>query len=126
MTIQKTEYMKQIKIKYVPRELWEYFKKAVRRSLIGLFDIAWAIILLIVNILVWIWHDMLHFIKDKPVPAVLLTFSVMLVVTIAVHMSMKYKLTTAEWQRDSLEQKLDSIKELDNKTTSYYRYQSYD
>lgn len=118
--------MKTIRIKYAPRELWEYFKKAVRRSLIGLFDIAWAIVLLIVNILVWIWNDMLRFIKDKPVPAVLITFAVMLLINIVIRVSMKYKLTTAEWQRDSLEQKLDSIKELDNKTTSYYRYQSYD
>lgn len=118
--------MKQIKIKYAPLELWGYFKKAVRRSLIGLFDIVWAIVLLIVNILAWIWHDMLRFIKDRPVPAVLITFSVMLIANIVIRVSMKYKLTTAEWQRDSLEQKLDSTKELDNRTTSYYRYQSYD
>lgn len=118
--------MKQIKIKYAPRELWEYLKKAVRRSLIGLFDIVWAIVLLIINAALWVWNDMVHFIKARPVPSVLLTFSVMLVINIVIRVSMKYKLTTAEWQRDSLEQKLDSIKELDNRTTSYYRYQSYD
>ena len=117
--------MKQIRIKYAPRELLEYFKKAVKRSIIGLFDIAWAIILLIVNILVWVWHDMLRFIKDKPVLSVLITFSVMLVVTIAVHMSMKYKLSTSEWHRFQLEQKLDSIRVLDKKATSYCRYESY-
>ena len=117
--------MKQIKIKYAPRELWEYFRKAVRRSLIGLFDIVWAIVLLIVNILVWVWHDMLRFIKDKPVLSVLITFSVMLVMNIVVRASMKYKLSTSEWHRFQLEQKLDSIRVLDKKATSYYRYESY-
>ena len=117
--------MKQIRIKYAPLELWEYFRKAVRRVLIGLFDILWAIILLIVNGLIWLWYDMVRFIKKKPVLSVLLTFSVMLVISITIHMSMKYKLSTSEWHRFQLEQKLDSIRVLDKKATSYFRYESY-
>lgn len=117
--------MKQIKINYAPRELWEYFKKAVRRSLIGLFDIVWAIVLLVVNILVWIWNDTLRFIKDKPVPSVLITFSVMLVMNIVVRASMKYKLSTSEWKRFQLEQKLDSMRVSAKGSLSYFRYEPY-
>lgn len=117
--------MKTIRIKYAPRELWEYFKKAVRRAFIGLFDIAWAIALLIVNILVWIWHDMLRFIKDKPVPSVLITFSFMLVINIVIRVSMKYKLSTSEWHRFQLEQKLDSMRVSAKGSLSYIRYEPY-
>lgn len=117
--------MKQIRIKYAPRELWGYFKKAVRRAFLGLFDIVWAIALLIINAALWVWNDMVHFIKARPVPSVLVTFAVMLVFAAVVHMRMKVKLTTVEWQRFRLEQTLDSIKELDSDTVGYFKYQGY-
>ncbi len=117
--------MKQIRIKYAPRELWGYFKKAVRRAFWGLFDIVWAIALLIINAALWVWNDMVHFIKARPVPSVLITFAVMLIMNIVVRASMKYKLSTSEWKRFQLEQKLDSMKAFDKGSLSCFRYEPY-
>lgn len=64
-------------------------------------------------------------IKKNPCLSVLATFVVMLLFIAVVHMRMKVKLTTAEWQRDSLEQKLDSIKVVNGTSVSYYKYQPY-
>ena len=47
---------------------------------------------------------------------------VMAVIAMGVYRQMKVKLTTARWQRDSLEQRLDSVKILDANNTSYFRY----
>lgn len=39
------------------------------------------------------------------------------------YMTMKTRLTTVEWQRDSLMIQLDSINELNNKTVEYSRFE---
>lgn len=117
--------MKDIKIKYLPSDLWHFFKSAVKSLVTGLFRIAWVIILFVINIVLWCVSEVKELIRKAPVLAVCITFCVMLIVAVAVHIQMKTKLTTAEWQRDSLEQKLDSIKVLSNNNTRYFRYQEY-
>lgn len=82
-------------------------------------------ILLVINIIATALNLGKNAIKKKPCLSVLATFVVMLLFIAVVHMRMKVKLTTAEWQRDSLEQKLDSIKVVNGTNVSYYKYQPY-
>lgn len=117
--------MKDIKIKYLPSDLWHFFKSAVKSLATGLCRIVWVVILFAVNIVLWAISEVKELIRKSPVISVCVTFVIMLVVAVGVHMQMKAKLTTAEWQRDSLEQKLDSIKVLSNTNNRYYRYQRY-
>lgn len=114
-----------IKIKYLPKDLWHFFKNAIQSIVTGLFRILWVVILFAINIVLWAVSEVCKLIKKAPVLAVCITFVMMLIVVAVVHMQMKTKLTTAEWQRDSLEQRLDSIKVLSNNNNRYYRYQEY-
>lgn len=82
-------------------------------------------LLLVINIIATALICGKNAIKKKPCLSVLATFVVMLLFIAVVHMRMKVKLTTAEWQRDSLEQKLDSIKVVNGTNVSYYKYQPY-
>lgn len=117
--------MKDIKIKYIPSDLWCFFKSAVKSLAIGLFRIVWVVILFVVNIILWTISEAKELIRKAPVLAVCITFCVMLIVAILVHMEMKTKLTTAEHQRDSLELKYDSVKVLYGEDTNYFRYHEY-
>lgn len=118
--------MKDIKIKYSPSELGKYAKNAILSLVTGLFSIAWAVILLIINIARWCSFKLFEAIRKKPILSVGITFAVMLIVAAVVHHQMKVKLTTARWQRDSLEQRLDSIQILDKGNTTYFRYHAED
>lgn len=117
--------MKDIKIKYLPHDLWVFFKNAIQSLATGLFRILWVVILFAINIVLWVAFEIGKSIKKAPVMAVCITFVMMLIVVIAVHMQMKAKLTTAEHQRDSLELKFDSIKVLSSDNLRYFRYQEY-
>lgn len=114
-----------MKIIYTWHDLGKYAKNAAKSLLTGLIRLLWVIILLVVNIIATalIWGK--NAIKKKPCLSVLATFVVMLLFIAVVHMRMKVKLTTAEWQRDSLELKLDSIKVANGTKVSYYKYQPY-
>lgn len=114
-----------MKIIYTRHDLGKYAKNAAKSFLTGLIRLLWVIILLVINIITTalIWGK--NAIKKKPCLSVLATFVVMLLFIAVVHMRMKVKLTTAEWQRDSLEQKLDSIKVVNGTNVSYYKYQPY-
>ena len=114
-----------MKIIYTWHDLGRYAKNAVKSLLRGLIRLAWVIILLVVNIIATALNWVKNAIKKKPCLSVLATFVVMLVFVAVVHMRMKVKLTTAEWQRDSLEQKLDSVKIFTNGDVSYFKYQQY-
>lgn len=125
------EYLKEqkndiaMKIIYTWHDLGRYAKNAAKSLLTGVIRLQWVIILLVINIIATalIWGK--NAIKKKPCLSVLATFVVMLLFIAVVHMRMKVKLTTAEWQRDSLEQKLDSIKVANGTKVSYYKYQPY-
>lgn len=114
-----------MKFIYTWHDLGRYAKNAAKSLLRGLIRIAWVIVLLVVNIIATALNWVKNAIKKKPCLSVLATFVVMLVFVAVVHMRMKVKLTTAEWQRDSLEQKLDSVKIFTNGDVSYFKYQQY-
>lgn len=114
-----------MKIIYTWHDLGRYAKNAAKSLLRGLIRLAWVIILLVINIIATALNWVKNTIKKKPCASVLMTFAVMLVFIAVVHMRMKVKLTTAEWQRDSLEQKLDSVKIFTNGDVSYFKYQQY-
>ena len=114
-----------MKIIYTWHDLGRYAKNAAKSLLRGLIRIVWVIVLLVVNIIATALNWVKNAIKKKPCLSVLATFVVMLVFVAVVHMRMKVKLTTAEWQRDSLEQKLDSVKIFTNGDVSYFKYQQY-
>ena len=114
-----------MKFIYTWQDLGRYAKNAAKSLLRGLIRIAWVIVLLVVNIIATALNWVKNAIKKKPCLSVLATFVVMLVFVAVVHMRMKVKLTTAEWQRDSLEQKLDSVKIFTNGDVSYFKYQQY-
>ena len=114
-----------MKFIYTWHDLGRYAKNAAKSLLTGVIHLQWVIILLVINIIATalIWGK--NAIKKKPCLSVLATFVVMLLFIAVVHMRMKVKLTTAEWQRDSLELKLDSIKVANGTKVSYYKYQPY-
>lgn len=114
-----------MKIIYTWHDLGRYAKNAAKSLLRGLIRLVWVIVLLVVNIIATALNWVKNAIKKKPCLSVLATFVVMLVFVAVVHMRMKVKLTTAEWQRDSLEQKLDSVKIFTNGDVSYFKYQQY-
>lgn len=114
-----------MKFIYTWHDLGRYAKNAAKSFLTGLIRLLWVIILLVINIIATALNLGKNAIKKKPCLSVLATFVVMLLFIAVVHMRMKVKLTTAEWQRDSLEQKLDSIKVANGTKVSYYKYQPY-
>lgn len=114
-----------MKIIYTWHDLGKYAKNAAKSFLTGLIRLLWVIILLVINIIATALNWVKNTIKKKPCLSVLATFVVMLLFIAVVHMRMKVKLTTAEWQRDSLESKLDSIKDLYGNKVSYFKYQKY-
>ena len=111
-----------MKIQYNPHELMTYAKDAVRLFFKGMAMILWFFVLTIINIIAWLWQEVSGCIKKAPLLSVAVTFAVMAAIVMGVYRQMKVKLTTARWQRDSLEQRLDSIKILDANNTSYFRY----
>lgn len=111
-----------MKIQYNPHELMTYCKDSIRLFFNGLAMILWFIILTIINIFAWLWQEVSACIKKAPLLSVAVTFAVMDAIAMGVYRQMKVKLTTARWQRDSLEQRLDSIKILDANNTSFFRY----
>lgn len=114
-----------MKFIYTWHDLGRYAKNAAKSLLRGLIRLVWVIVLLVINIIATALNWVKNAIKKKPCLSVLATFVVMLVFVAVVHMRMKVKLTTAEWQRDSLEQKLDSVKIFTNGDVSYFKYQQY-
>ena len=115
-----------MKIIYTWHDLGRYAKNAAKSLLRGLIRIVWVIVLLVVNIIATALNWVKNAIKKKPCLSVLATFVVMLVFVAVVHMRMKVKLTTAEWQHDSLEMRLDSVKVINNNgNVSYFKYQQY-
>lgn len=93
-----------MKFIYTWHDLGRYAKNAAKSFLTGLIRLLWVIILLVINIIATALICGKNAIKKKPCLSVLTTFVVMLLFIAVVHMRMKVKLTTAEWQRDSLEE----------------------
>lgn len=97
-----------IKVEYTWQDLWKYTKHSLLLLLKGAARIIWSACLLIINLGIWSYRKLYGFIQKNPGVSVLILFSFMSVMTITVYASMKEKLITAEWQRDSLKVKVDS------------------
>lgn len=117
--------MKKMKLIFTRKEWWTLFKRTLKLLVESFGMLIWSIILLIINLAASFFLWLVWLIRKHPVVSVCVTFAIMLIAVVMVHMSMKYKLTTTEWQRDSLEQKIDSIKVLYSDKVGYYRYQGY-
>lgn len=112
-----------IKIGYTWHDLGRYAKEAVISLLTGFCKTLWAVALTIANIAIRGFKLTVSAIRRNPCTAVVVTFLIMAAAIYATHMRMKVKLTTAEYQRDSIEQKLDSIKVLyGDKIVTYQAY----
>lgn len=109
---------------YTYPQICRRFKQAAKSLFGGLFGLAWTTILLAVNSAVRAYEKLISAIRVYPCVATAATFLLMLTVAIVVHMQMKVKLTTAEWQRDSLRMKIDSLSTFDKTKTSYFRYKN--
>lgn len=117
--------LKQIKFLYKPSELKGFIKRALKSFALGLGRMIWSVILILVNVCGWLVIAAKNAIRKHPCLSVGITFLAMSGVAAVIHIQLKTKLTTAEWQRDSLEQRLDSIKVLSSNNTRYFKYQEY-
>lgn len=117
--------IRKIKVRYIWQDLYGEARKRLCSLLIGFFGLLWIALMVIVNILIRAYDWAVRAIRHSPCVAVSLTFLMMLFVTVAIHMQMKVRLTTAEWQRDSLERKLDSARVLYSSNSNYFKYQPY-
>lgn len=115
--------METIKFRYTRHELWRYFRNAVGSLLRGFVRLAWSAVLLAANMALWARGLAASLVRRAPCAAVGVTFAVMLTVALAVHARMKVRLTTAEWQRDRLALKLDSMRMLHGE--AHFGYQAY-
>lgn len=94
-------------------------KEAAKSLLTGFLSLLWVILLLIAETAVRAAEMAVRAIRSKPCVAVAITFIAMLAVAVANHAQMKVRLTTTEYQRDSLQHRLDTA------NMKYYRYRSY-
>lgn len=114
-----------MKIIYSRQWLLRYSKGAFKSFLTGFVKSAWAIALVVINLATAGFHACLRGIRSYPCVTAVVTFMVMATITLAVHVRMKVKLTTAEWQRDSIERRFDSVMVLYGNQANYYKYQTY-
>lgn len=111
-----------IRIRYTWAELCEGMASSLRSLFLdGLFCLLWSVAMLVANAVMWCAGKAASAIRRKPVAAVGVTIGVAVVATAAVYMQMKTRLTTAEWQRDSLELRLDSLCEAYGINPTYTR-----
>lgn len=98
--------MEKITIKYTWHALGQYAKEAIVSLLTGFCKTLWAVVLLVANLAIRAYEYVVRGIRAFPCVAVGLTAVIMLMVVFTTHARMKVKLTTAEYQRDSVEMKL--------------------
>lgn len=114
-----------IRLRYKWHELGVYAKDAAKTLLAGVLRLAWATVLLAVNLPVAAARTLVGAIRKAPCVAVGVTFAAMLLLVAVTNMRMKARLTTAEWQRDRMELRLDSALTLRGDKDGYYRYRAY-
>lgn len=108
---------------------WKYLRKfgvrVAKTFAISFIYILQFILLVIAFAVGKVVGQIIKAIRKKPCVSVFVTFALMLVVAITIHMEMKTKLTTSEYQKYLLEQKLDSINSMKSGSLTYYKYQPY-
>lgn len=112
-----------MKIRMTRKELGSYFLGAVKAFGKGLARIVWSAFLLLANITIVVTEYIAGLIRKAPVVSVGVTFAVMLVASVVSYADMKTKLTTAEWERDSVAIRLDSALTMSGTKPTYYKYE---
>lgn len=110
-----------MKMIHTPAEYGKMVKRGLFAFLRGLITLGWCLPVGVLSCAVW-GGKVAKMVFDRHPRTTLTAISVILCLAWAIsYMEMKTKLTTAEWQRDSLRLKVDSINELSGKTATYTR-----
>ena len=91
-------------------ELGRYAGRSFAMLFKGLVRLPWLVLLVVVNLVAGFARKIAECARRWPVCTLLATIAVMGLLTFVVFADMKAKLTTAEWQRDSLQMKVDSAR----------------
>lgn len=98
---------------------------AVRPAITGALRLLWAAFLLLVNIVLHALVRTARVIRHHPCTAVAIVFVSLTLVNVITYMELKTRLTTALWQRDKAELKLDSVQTMNGTKPTYYKFQKY-
>lgn len=108
------------------RDIFAFARKAFKGTVLGMSRLLWVVVLLVVNSARFAFQWLSEVIRKKPM-VTLLVFAGLLLATNSVnYISMKAKLTTAEWRYDRLRIHMDSVYEAYNIHSSYSRIVSYE
>ena len=97
-----------MKVIYSKKELGRYFRLTAMGILASMVRVPWCVVLVVVNLVAGFVRLVKMCVKRWPMRTLLFSLAGMSLLTVVVYMNMKVKLTTCEWQRDSLQQKVDS------------------
>ena len=97
-----------MKVIYTKKELGRYFRLTAMGILASMVRVPWCMVLVVVHLGAGFVRLVKMCVKRGPMRTLLFTLAGMSLLTIVVFMDMKVRLTTCEWQRDSLRQKVDS------------------
>ena len=97
-----------MKVIYSKKELGRYFRLTAMGILGSMIRLPWGVVLVVVNLAAAFGRLVRACVKRWPMRTLLFTLAGMSLLTVVVFIDMKVRLTTCEWQRDSLRQKVDS------------------
>ena len=97
-----------MKMMYSKAELLHYLQYTGLMIVKGLARIPWSVLLIVVNLFCGFARWLKGCARRWPARTLLATIATMGLLTFVVFADMKVKLTTCEWQRDSLQMKVDS------------------
>ena len=97
-----------MKVIYSKKELVRYFRLTGMGILASMVRVPWCVVLVVVNLVAGFGRLVRACLRRWPMRTLLFALAGMSLLTIVVFMDMKVRLTTCEWQRDSLQQKVDS------------------
>lgn len=97
-----------MKTMYSPKGLWHYARHTLLLLSSGIVRVPWLTVLVVVNLVAGFARKVAGGARRWPVRTLLATIATMGLLTFVVFADMKVRLTTAEWQRDSLRMKVDS------------------
>ena len=97
-----------MKVIYTKKELGRYFRLTAMGILRSMIRLPWGVVLVVVNLAAAFVRLVRVCVKRWPMRTLLFALAGMSLLTVVVFIDMKVRLTTCEWQRDSLRQKVDS------------------
>ena len=97
-----------MKVIYTKQELGRYFRLTAMGILGSMVRVPWCLVLVVVNLAAGFARLVKACVKRWPMRTLLFALAGMSLLTVVVFMDMKVRLTTCEWQRDSLQLKVDS------------------